>query len=137
MEIEKMDKLDEEYSRAVAEEFKKSAIKKGENPDFLKFAFIAKENDKIAGILTGYAAYEEVHIRDLVVAEKYQGLKIGSALLHAVESYFDKKGYENINLTTYAFQALPFYQKNGFEIEFVRENQSHPSHTKYFLVKKI
>ncbi len=137
MVIEKVDKLDERCANIVSEEFRNDALKKGESTDFMKFAFLAKENEEIVGVLTGHAAYEEVHISDLVVVEKHRGSHIGSALLEAVESCFRHKGYQNINLTTYAFQALSFYQKNGFQIEFTRENKAHPSHTKYFLIKYL
>ena len=45
------------------------------------------------------------------------------------------KGFENMNLTTYSFQAPEFYKKCGFEIEFIRESKQNPKLTKYFLVK--
>jgi ribosomal protein S18 acetylase RimI-like enzyme len=52
-----------------------------------------------------------------------------------VEDDFRGKGYENINLSTYRFQAPGFYQKCGFKIEFVRENKEDPRLSKYFFVK--
>ena len=55
--------------------------------------------------------------------------------METVEEYFRNKGFENINLTTYAFQAPEFYKKCGFKVEFVRENKDNPKLNKYFLVK--
>ena len=88
-----------------------------------------------AGILTGNAYYREVHIRDLIVPEAYRRRQIGSLLIRRVEDDFRGKGYENINLSTYRFQAPGFYQKCGFKIEFVRENKEDPRLSKYFFVK--
>lgn len=69
--------------------------------------------------------------------EQYRNKKIGSKLIEKVEKYYKNKGFENINLTTYDFQAPKFYQKCGFQIEFVRENKQNPKLTKYFLIKHI
>ena len=52
-----------------------------------------------------------------------------------VDSHYKDKGFENINLTTYGFQAPEFYKKCGFKVEFVRENKKNPKLNKYFLVK--
>lgn len=58
-------------------------------------------------------------------------------LVKAVEEYFIGKEFKNINLTTYEFQAPKFYEKCGFEIEFVREDKENPKLLKYFLVKYL
>ena len=56
-------------------------------------------------------------------------------LIQTVEDYFKNKGFENINLTTYGFQAPEFYKKCGFKVEFIRENKEKPKLNKYYLVK--
>ncbi len=105
------------------------------NYNFKQFVFTASENDEIVGILTGFSYYAEVQINNLVVLEKYRGQGIGSKLIKQVENYFADKGFNNINLTTNAFQAPEFYTKCGFELEFVRNNKENPKLTKYFFVK--
>ena len=69
--------------------------------------------------------------------EEYRNKHIGSKLVEEVEKYFENKGFENINLTTYEFQAPEFYKKCGFEVEFIRENKQNKKLNKYFLVKYI
>ena len=49
--------------------------------------------------------------------------------------FAEKKGFENINLTTYGFQAPEFYKKCGYNIEFVRKNEENQKLDKYYLVK--
>ena len=76
-----------------------------------------------------------VHISDLIILEEYRKKHLGTKLVQAVEEYYKDKGFENINLTTYGFQAPEFYKKCGFQVEFIRENKNNPKLTKYFLVK--
>lgn len=57
--------------------------------------------------------------------------------MKVVEEYYKGKEYNNINLTTYEFQAPKFYEKCGFEIEFIRKDRENPKLSKYFLVKYL
>ena len=137
VEIERVDSIDEKYLKMIDDEFNKYANKNNVVCDYVSFSFVAKENDNIVGIITGHSYYKEIHISDLIVLEQYRNKKIGSKLIEKVEEYYKNKGFENINLTTYDFQAPKFYQKCGFEIEFMRENKQNPKLTKYFLIKHI
>ena len=133
--IEYKENLDEEFYKIIDTEFNKYANKNGVTCDYQPFNFIAKEDDKVIGIITGHSYYKEVHIGDLIIFEEYRNKHIGTQLVNTVENYYKNKGFENINLTTYAFQAPEFYKKCGFEVEFIRENKENPKLTKYFLVK--
>ena len=133
--IEYKKNLEEELYKLIDEEFNKYAIKNEVVCNYAQFSFVAKENGRLVGIITGNAYYKEVHISDLIIIEEYRNKHIGSKLIQTVMEYFENKNYENINLTTYAFQAPEFYQKNGFEIEFIRKNKENPKLDKYYLVK--
>ena len=87
------------------------------NPETIRKDFKIFENRDIAYLDSGATSQRP-----------YQVLK-------AVEEYYKDKGFENINLTTYGFQAPEFYKKCGFQVEFIRENKNNPKLTKYFLVK--
>jgi len=103
--------------------------------NYQPFNFIAKENDKIIALITGHSYYKEVYIGDLIVLEQYRNKHIGTQLLQVVEDYYKDKGFDNMNLTTYEFQAPDFYKKCGFDVEFIRENKENSKLNKYFLVK--
>ena len=133
--IEYKENLDEEFYKIIDTEFNKYAQKNGVECNYQPFNFIAKEDDKVIGIITGHSYYKEVHIGDLIIFEEYRNKHIGTQLVNTVENFYKNKGFENINLTTYAFQAPEFYKKCGFEVEFIRENKENPKLTKYFLVK--
>lgn len=135
IEIEYKEVLDDELGDLLGIEFEKYAKKNDIVCDYTPFNFVAKENDKVIGMITGHSYYKEVHIVDLIILEEYRNKHIGSKLVSKVEEYYKGKGFENMNLTTYAFQAPDFYKKCGFEVEFVRESKSNPKLNKYFLVK--
>ena len=104
--------------------------------NFEEFCFAAEDDGKIAGIITGRAYYNEIHIGDLIVGKEYRGNGVGSRLVAAVENAFKGKGYEKIALTTFGFQAPAFYKKLGYELEFVREDKD-PKLSKYFYLKEL
>ena len=135
LNIEYKDNLEEEFYSMIDNEFNKFATKNGVTCNYRSFTFVAKEDNKIVGIITGNSYYKEVHISDLIILEEYRNKQIGSKLVETVESHYKAKGFENINLTTYGFQAPEFYKKCGFKVEFVRENKKNTKLNKYFLVK--
>lgn len=135
LNIEYRENLNEEFYSIIDTEFNKFATKNGVSCNYISFAFIAKEDNEIIGIITGHSYYKEIHIGDLIVLEKHRNKHIGTKLIETVESYYKNKGFENINLTTYNFQAPEFYKKCGFQVEFIRENKENPKLTKYFFVK--
>lgn len=111
LNIEYKDNLEEKFYSMIDDEFNKFATKNGVVCNYKLFAFVAKEDNKIIGIITGNSYYKEVHISDLIILEEYRNKKIGSKLVETVENYYKNKGFENINLTTYKFQAPEFYKK--------------------------
>ena len=137
VDIKLINNSDDELYKMIDEEFNKFAEKNKVKCNYKPFTFIAKEDNKIIGIITGHSYYKEVHIADLIVLEEYRGKKIGSQLVKVVEEYYKVKEYHNINLTTYEFQAPKFYEKCGFEIEFIRKDRENPKLSKYFLVKYL
>lgn len=135
LNIEYKENLNEEFYNIIDTEFNKYATKNSVTCNYKPFNFIAKEDNKVLGIITGHSYYKEVHIGDLIIFEEYRNKHIGTKLVETVEKYYENKGFENINLTTYNFQAPEFYKKCGFEVEFIRENKENPKLSKYFLVK--
>jgi ribosomal protein S18 acetylase RimI-like enzyme len=117
-------------------EFSNYAIECDVALNFEDFCFVAEDNGKIVGIITGRAYYNEIHIGDLIVGKNYRGDGVGGKLVATVENAFKGKGYEKITLTTFGFQAPEFYKKLGYELEYIREDED-PKLSKYFYMKKI
>lgn len=135
IEIEFKNKIDNEVYDIIGDEFNKYANENKISCDYKSFAFIAKENNKIVGVLTGHSYYKEIHVEDLVVLKEYRKNHIGFNLMKSMEDYFKNKDFENINLTTYEFQAPEFYEKCGYTVEFIRMNKLDSKLNKYFLIK--
>lgn len=136
----KIKRIEENESRAgdfINRAFTDYALKCNVALNFEEYCFAA-ENDsgEITGVITGRAYYNEVHIGDLIVDEKYRGQNIGSQLARAVEDYYKDKAYTKISLTTFGFQAPEFYKKLGYSLEFVRED-SDSRLSKYFYIKHL
>ena len=96
---------------------------------------IAKDNNKIVGIINGHYYYDEVHIGDFIVLEEYRNQHIGTLLMKKVEELFQNEDFDNYNLTTYEFQAPKFYEKIGYKLEYIRKNNKNSKLNKYFYSK--
>lgn len=135
VEIEFLEELDESLCDMIDVEFNKYAEKNGLKCDYKKFNFVAKVDDKVVGIINGHSYYDEIHISDFIVLEEYRKHHIGSMLIKKVEELYKDEDFDNFNLTTFEFQAPKFYEKMGYELEFVRKNESNPKYNKYFYKK--
>ena len=135
--IESVDPYREDLGDWIDREFDAFAERHGVTCRYTPFALAAKKNETVIGVIKGYSYYREVHVGELIVAEGYRGQGIGTRLLAAAEALFKDKGLDHIGLTTYRFQVPEFYQKNGFALEFIRENPACPALAKYFFIKKL
>jgi ribosomal protein S18 acetylase RimI-like enzyme len=99
------------------------------------YLVIVDNTSKVMGALTAYTAYSEIYVDDIWVNPNFRKKGLGRKLLEYLESHFQGKGYNNINLVTSQFQAPDFYKKCGFKIEFIRKNKCNPKLTKYFFIK--
>ena len=113
--IRKADELTEEISVFTDVQFSQYAIKNGVDLNFEDFIYVAEDEDgKLAGVITGRAYYDEIHIGDLIIDESVRRNGLGSRLVKYVEENYKGKGYKIITLTTFGFQAPEFYKKLGF-----------------------
>ena len=135
MEIKRVTE-DEKIGEFINAEFSDYATGCDVSLNYEEFCFAAKDDGKIAGVITGRAYYNEVHIGDLIVGREHRRTGVGSKLVAAVEEAYKGKDYEKIALTIFGFQAPEFYKKLGYELEFVREDKD-PKLSKYFYLKKI
>ena len=134
--IRRMDEDNQEIGDFIHEGFTEYGEKNGVELNYDEFCFTAYCGGKIAGVITGRAYYNDVHIGDLIVGEEYRRSGLGTRLVRAAEDAYRGRGYDVVTLTTFGFQAPEFYQKLGYRIEFIRESRD-PKLRKYFLSKKL
>ena len=137
VQIESVDPYTEALGEWIDVAFDGFAEQHGVTCRYTPFAFAAKWSGKVIGVIKGHSFYREVHVSELIVAEEYRGQGIGTLLLQTAEAHFHGRGFDNLNLTTYRFQAPAFYEKCGFTLEFIRANADHPALDKYFFVKGL
>ena len=129
------EKITEDLDVLVGQGFEEHSAEHGLNCDYNEFAFIAKENGETVGAVLGNVYFSEVHISELIVAKSHRGMDIGTKLIQAVAERYSGGRYECISLTTHRFQAPKFYEKCGFETEFIRKSRIDPKQDKFFMVK--
>ncbi len=134
--IKKVEEENKEIGTFINEGFSKYGEQNKIILNYDEFCFVAENEGKLIGAITGRAYYNEVHIGDLIVDEQYRMCGIGSKLVKAVEDAYKGKGYDVITLTTFGFQAPDFYKKLGYIVDFVRSNNDSRL-SKYFLSKAL
>ena len=119
----------------IEEEQEKYEARNGVSCNYTPFLFVAKADDEVVGAIAGATCFSEVYIDELIVKDGYRGNGIGERLIATVENYYKDSGFDNMNACTNEFQAPKFYEKCGFELEFVRKNKDNPKLNKYFYIK--
>ena len=135
--IKRVEDIDDEIGEFINVEFTCYGKDNDVVLNYDEFCFVARDSEgKIAGVITGRAYYDEVHIGDLIVGKDSRRIGLGSRLVSAVEDEYRGMGYNIVTLTTFGFQAPEFYKKLGYELEFVRENKDTKL-SKYFFKKNL
>ena len=125
-------KVNNEYIRNALHDFNVKMI--GKEKEFSFFAH--DEAGKIVGGLIVYAEKSSIFIDILWVSDKLRNCGVGSRLIAAAEDEGRKLGIQYSTTDTFAFQAVDFYKKNGYqEIGVIKEYIE--GHDKIFFRKNI
>lgn len=103
--------------------------------DFFAF-FIRDENNTIVGGCNGGTLYGGLHIDSLWVSDVIRNKGWGTKLVEAALTYGKEKNCNFATVNTMDWEALGFYQKLGFKIEFQRSGFLKNS-VFYFLRKEF
>ncbi len=106
--------VDDAMSRHAAE---KGGVDRKREP----FALVIEREDGgfLAG-MQGVSYYGCFHIELLLVTDEMRGRGAGKRLLVEAKKLALERGCKMMTLETMDFQAKPFYEKNGFEVEFMQ-----------------
>ena len=99
------------------------------------FAFFIRDCHKtiLAGV-KGVSLYGCLYVDMLWVAPDIRHKGLGSELVNACEKLGLERNCTFVSLTTMDWEALPFYQKLGYEIEFIREG--YEKNSKMYVLRK-
>lgn len=103
--------------------------------DFFAF-FIRDENNTIVGGCNGGTLYGGLHIDSLWISDVIRNKGWGTKLVEAALTYGKEKNCNFATVNTMDWEALGFYQRLGFKIEFQRSS-FHKNSVFYFLRKEF
>lgn len=98
--------------------------------------FLKEENGDILGGVLGHIWGKWLRIAILWLAESVRRQGYGRQLLLAAEAYACERGCRHVQLSTFSFQARPFYEKLGYEV-FATLEDCPVGHCEYFLRKQL
>jgi GNAT superfamily N-acetyltransferase len=98
--------------------------------------FVALDEDKFVGGVQGSVTEDSMYISRLAVGEAYRGNEIGTKLMYKIEEKAKEQNVYSINLGTVEFQAKKFYEKLGYKVVFIKENDPR-GYNSYSMVKKL
>jgi GNAT superfamily N-acetyltransferase len=96
--------------------------------------FLKDERDAILGGALGHVWGGWLDLDALWVSELFRGQGYGARLLEAAENEARDQGCHGVYLTTFSFQARPFYEKFGYEV--VANIPDYPKGHSYYVLKK-
>ena len=100
-------------------------------------AFFAKTDDgEILGGLLGAIWAKRLYIGTLALQEPFRGNGLGSELMRRAEQYAIERGCTDSWLSTFSFQARPFYERLGYRIFGTLENYPQ-GHALFFMTKRL
>lgn len=96
--------------------------------------FLRDEQGQITSGVYGWLAHGWLFVDTLFVDERLRGQAYGTRLMDAIEGAAAQHKINRCFLVTMSFQARPFYEKRGFQVEMTRAD-FFPGVTLYFLTK--
>jgi RimJ/RimL family protein N-acetyltransferase len=98
--------------------------------------FLKDERGAVLGGALGHVWGGWLELETLWVIETFRGQGYGAMLLEAAEQEARSQGCHGVYLTTFSFQARPFYEKCGYEV--IADIPDYPKgHSYHILIKTL
>lgn len=140
MEI-KQQLLTEDLKKQIYAGFSRHAIAMtGHDEKFESVAFVAMDGQVMAGAIVVELFWGALHIKYVYVEDQYRAQKLGTQLMEKAFNYAAEHKCPFAFIETMSFQALEFYEKCGFKLEFTRSGYAYGTSFHYlkkdFVVKE-
>jgi ribosomal protein S18 acetylase RimI-like enzyme len=89
--------------------------------------FIKDQNQNVLGGVSGVTFYGSLYIDSLWIDKTIRNQGLGTKLMREAETIGKQRGASFVTVNTMDWEGLPFYQKLGYSIEFVREGYDKES----------
>lgn len=98
--------------------------------------FITDEHGEKLGGITAYTLGHYLSIELLWISDTLRHCGAGSKLMQAVEQEAIQRGCKFAQVDTFSFQARPFHEKLGYQLQMTLENVVDEYH-RYYLTKSL
>jgi len=98
--------------------------------------FVRDDQQTIRAGVEGWTWCGSCYLRTVWVHQDFRGQGVGTQLLQAAEQEARARGCQQIVLGSFSFQAPGFYQRVGFEVVAILEDQPR-GHQHYSLRKRL
>lgn len=133
--LERYNTIPKEYEEILYQGICEFAFQTKGLPPIQPFSIFIKDTGrKVLGGVSGVAFYGSLYVDSLWVDQTLRKRGWGTKLMLETEKIGRERGARFITLNTMDWEALPFYQKLGYSIEFVREGYDKDS--KMFMLRK-
>lgn len=99
-------------------------------------AFVATEQGTLVGVVVIEVLWGALHIKHLYVEESHRAQRMGTRLMNVALVYGQQTQCPFAFVETMSFQALGFYQKMGFNLEFTRLGYKYDT-SRHYLRKEL
>lgn len=136
MKIELLEDPDKEFASFLSKKLVEFNWQHWKDVERKTLAVKITENNEVIGGASGQSFGNWLMLERLWVSEGYRGKNIGHKLLTTFEKQGVERGCRMCLLDTLDFQAKPFYEKNGYKVQWIQE-QYPKAGSKYFMVKTL
>lgn len=133
-EVQVTDEHIKHYDEVLKQENRKMRKSLNFSSETVDIQFVVLDNGKFVGGIYGNFKYDYLFINVLYVKEQYRGRNIATKLMDLIEKEAEQRGFQNLYLTTFEFQALGFYKKRGYKK--IMEIYDYPKGFKEYTVYK-
>ena len=99
--------------------------------------YVRDEKGVMLGALIGVFICEWLNIDFLWVSEGARGSGVGSQLIKSAEVEAKHKGCRHALVDTASFQARPFYEKQGYQLQMSLQDYPYPGMQRHYLTKPL
>jgi len=102
----------------------------------LGLKIVSERSGELQAALAGRTFGNWFYLESFWLSPELRGQGLGSALLHQAEAIAISRGCHYVVLDTLDFQAKPFYEKHGYQVQWVQSGYPFDG-AKYFMTKTL
>jgi ribosomal protein S18 acetylase RimI-like enzyme len=130
--LEHHSSIPEEYERVLYHGISEEAFYAKGLPPIRPFSiYIKDQNQNVLGGVSGTLFYGSLYVDTLWIDKALRHQKWATKLMHEAEKVGREHGAVFATLNTMDWEALPFYEKLGYSVEFIREGYAKDSKNVY------